>query len=191
MFTAINKGFTIITDFGCHLHCPYCISKHHPILAGAKTDISKIDWQHLEHCVAESSSPRVNLSGGGDPFYRYQDHISFYYRVAEITHRYGKLLDIHTRIIPDDDHLLSLFNKLAVSVEHNDIAAITRLAERVSERYLAGGVGIPGSVLEEQFASYNRLFVAGDTGAANQLSNEGVVKTLFIDLNGQIEIAAN
>lgn len=48
MYTEQNKGFTVITNFGCDCHCKYCITKHHPILQNAVTDKSKIDWDYLE-----------------------------------------------------------------------------------------------------------------------------------------------
>ena len=42
MYTETNRGFTIITNFGCDCHCKYCITKHHPILQNSITDKSKI-----------------------------------------------------------------------------------------------------------------------------------------------------
>ena len=61
MYTENNRGFTIITNFGCDCHCKYCITKHHPILQNAITDKSKIDWEYLEKCISESNAPTVNL----------------------------------------------------------------------------------------------------------------------------------
>ena len=69
MYTEQNRGFTVITNFGCDCHCKYCITKHHPILQNAVTDKNKIDWEYLEKCISKSDAPTVNLSGGGDPFY--------------------------------------------------------------------------------------------------------------------------
>ena len=48
MYTEQNRGFTVITNFGCDCHCKYCITKHHPILQNAVTDKNKIDWEYLE-----------------------------------------------------------------------------------------------------------------------------------------------
>ena len=74
MYTEQNRGFTVITNFGCDCNCKYCITKHHPILQNAVTDKSKIDWKYLEKCISESYAPTVNLSGGGDPFYDWQNN---------------------------------------------------------------------------------------------------------------------
>lgn len=130
MFTETNKGFTIITNFGCNNNCNYCISKHHPILQNQVTDINKIDWDYLEKCIKNTSSPKVNLSGGGDPFYNYQSNLEFYFKVYDLCQKYNKLLDIHTRILPNDFELLMLFNKVALSVEFDDDVALHELSNK-------------------------------------------------------------
>lgn len=127
MYTENNKGFTIITNFGCGNNCKYCITKSHPILKNAITDKEKIDWEYLEKCISESNAPTVNLSGGGDPFYDWQYNIDFYNHVYKLSQKYGKKMDIHTRILPEDLNLIAEFRKIALSIENNDIAAINRL----------------------------------------------------------------
>lgn len=133
MYTEQNRGFTIITNFGCDCNCKYCITKHHPILQNAITDKSKIDWVYLEKCISESNAPTVNLSGGGDPFYNWQKNIDFYNRVYELAVKYEKKLDIHTRILPDDMNLIKKFRKIALSIEANDTAAMERLKNALPE----------------------------------------------------------
>ena len=133
MYTESNRGFTIITNFGCDCACKYCITKHHPILQNAVTDKNKIDWAYLEQCISESDAPTVNLSGGGDPFYHWQDNLDFFEKVHELAGKYGKKLDIHTRILPDDMSLVSKFRKIALSIEANDVTALQRLKERLPE----------------------------------------------------------
>lgn len=133
MYTEINKGFTIITNFGCDCNCPYCITKHHPILQNAITDKDKINWKYLEKCISESDAPTVNLSGGGDPFYNWKDNLDFYEKVYQLALKYNKKLDIHTRILPDDMSLIQKFRKIALSVEMNDKKAMERLKEMLPE----------------------------------------------------------
>lgn len=133
MYTEANKGFTIITNFGCDCNCKYCITKHHPILQNAITDKSKIDWAYLEKCISESDAPTVNLSGGGDPFYNWKENIDFYNKVYELAIKYGKKLDIHTRIIPEDMDLISKFRKIALSIEANDEKAVEKLRVMLPE----------------------------------------------------------
>ena len=133
MFTETNKGFTIITNFGCDQHCKYCISKHHPILQNNITNEDNIDWNYLEECIRETTSPKVNLSGGGDPFFEYWKHLDFYKKVYSICQKYGKLMDIHTRILPTDNELLKLFNKIALSIEFYDVKSLENLKNRYEE----------------------------------------------------------
>lgn len=133
MYTEQNKGFTIITNFGCDCHCKYCITKHHPILQNAVTDKSKIDWEYLEKRITASEAPTVNLSGGGDPFYHWQENIDFYNRMYELATKYGKKLDIHTRIIPTDMNLIQKFRKIALSIESYDTKAMEQLRMMLPE----------------------------------------------------------
>ena len=127
MYTENNKGFTIITNFGCSNNCRYCITKSHPILKNAVTDKEKIDWEYLEKCISESDATTINLSGGGDPFYDWENNIDFYNHVYDLAEEYDKKMDIHTRILPEDLNLIAKFRKIALSIENNDIAAISRL----------------------------------------------------------------
>lgn len=133
MYTEQNKGFTVITNFGCDCHCKYCITKYHPILQNAVTDKSKIDWDYLEKCIAASDAPTVNLSVGGDPFYHWQENIDFYNRMYELATKYGKQLDIHTRILPTDMDLIQKFRKIALSIESYDTKAMEQLRMMLPE----------------------------------------------------------
>lgn len=133
MYTEQNKGFTVITNFGCDCHCKYCITKYHPILQNAVTDKSKIDWDYLEKCITASEAPTVNLSGGGDPFYHWQENIDFYNRMYEQATKYGKQLDIHTRILPTDMDLIQKFRKIALSIESYDTKAMEQLRMMLPE----------------------------------------------------------
>lgn len=129
MYTENNKGFTIITNFGCDNHCKYCITRSHPILQNAVTDKSKIDWEYLEKCISESEAPTINLSGGGDPFYDWRNNIDFYNRVYDLAVKHHKKMDIHTRVLPDDTELIAKFRKIALSIENNDINAMKKLKD--------------------------------------------------------------
>jgi adenine C2-methylase RlmN of 23S rRNA A2503 and tRNA A37 len=133
MYTEHNKGFTVITNFGCDSNCRYCITKHHPILQNAITDKTKIDWGYLEECISKSDAPTVNLSGGGDPFYNWENNYDFYNHIYDIATKYDKKLDIHTRVLPTDISLIQLFRKIALSIESNDVNATNRLKDRLPE----------------------------------------------------------
>ncbi len=128
MYTTTNKGFTVITNFGCDQNCKYCITKFHPILRGQISLEENIDWDYLEKCISEAKAPEVNLSGGDDPFFEWEKHRDFYFRIHDVAKRYGKKLVAHTRIIPFGDmELLKLFSKFAITVEYYNKAALMNL----------------------------------------------------------------
>ena len=77
--------------------------------------------------MSKSNAPTVNLSGGGDPFYDWQNNIDFYNHVYKLATKYGKKLDIHTRILPTDMDLIKKFRKIALSIESYDTKAMERL----------------------------------------------------------------
>ncbi|MBQ3309181.1 hypothetical protein IJG78_00705 [Candidatus Saccharibacteria bacterium] len=131
MYTATNKGFSIITSFGCGRNCKYCISKLHPILSACISQEDNIDWDRLEKCISETKAPEVNLSGGGDPFFEWERHRNFYLRIYEVARHYKKNLAVHSRIIPSDVELLKLFSKFAITVEYYDRNALLHLKDNM------------------------------------------------------------
>ena len=142
MYTTTNKGFTVITNFGCNQNCKYCITKYHPILRGRVSLEEDIDWNHLEKCISETKASEVNLSGGGDPFFEWRKHRNFYFRIYEIAKRYRKNLAVHTRIIPlGDIELLNLFSKFAITVEYYNEKSLLNL-KHAMPYFQGAGVGI-------------------------------------------------
>ena len=177
MYTEQNRGFTVITNFGCDCRCKYCITKHHPILQNAVTDKDKIDWEYLEKCISESDAPTVNLSGGGDPFYNWKENIDFYNRVYELAHKYGKKLDIHTRILPDDMELIKKFRKIALSIEAYDTKAIERLKNILPEIEKTTNLRVI-NVLNERMTAEDCL------DYINKMHNIGVKQITFRQMFG-------
>lgn len=177
MYTEQNRGFTVITNFGCDCRCKYCITKHHPILQNAVTDKDKIDWEYLEKCISESDASTVNLSGGGDPFYNWKENIDFYNRVYELAYKYGKKLDIHTRILPDDMELIKKFRKIALSIEAYDTKAIERLKNILPEIEKTTNLRVI-NVLNERMATEDCL------DYINKMHNIGVKQITFRQMFG-------
>ena len=66
--TGMNKYLSVITNFGCHGRCPYCIVREN----GIKVPKSTVDGlDKLEDAIALTGANIVSISGGGDPLYRY------------------------------------------------------------------------------------------------------------------------
>lgn len=67
----MDKYLSVITNFGCHGRCPYCIVREN----GIKVPKSTVDGlDKLEDAITLTGANIVSISGGGDPLYRYSDN---------------------------------------------------------------------------------------------------------------------
>ena len=62
----MDKYLSIITNFGCHGRCPYCIARENGIKV-PKSTIGGLD--KLEDAIKMTGANIVSISGGGDPLY--------------------------------------------------------------------------------------------------------------------------
>ena len=116
----MDKNLVIITSFGCDKKCPYCISKLHPILSSSKSiEETTVDWIRLEKIIEMSTSETITLSGGGDPFYNWEKNKKFFEKLAEISKRHNKKLEVSTKILPMDQSFIKLFDKINYLVDYN------------------------------------------------------------------------
>lgn len=66
-----DKYISVITNFGCHYTCPYCIVKNNNLNI-PKTTIKGLDSLWLE--TVRNQCNWISLSGGGDPLWNYSEH---------------------------------------------------------------------------------------------------------------------
>lgn len=92
----MSKTLSIITNFGCHYQCPYCVVKKNGIQV-PKTTITGL--YSLGLCLIENHCDTVSVSGGGDPLYEWQKHADWWYQLITILSRYDIPLEIHTSYI--------------------------------------------------------------------------------------------
>lgn len=91
----MDKYLSIITNFGCHYSCPYCIVKNNNL------DIPKTTLKGLDRLQEEIQSNECNwvsLSGGGDPLHNYmynQDWYETFFSLVPIDVK----LELHTSYI--------------------------------------------------------------------------------------------
>lgn len=74
------KYLSIITNFGCHYKCPYCIVKNN----GLQMERTRIrDLIPLISAIRKLKPDIVSVSGGGDPIYQYdkRPYMHLYYRL--------------------------------------------------------------------------------------------------------------
>lgn len=91
----MDKYLSIITNFGCHYKCPYCIVKNNNMDI-PKTTVGGLD--KLVESIDKYGCNWVSISGGGDPLHNLEKNKAWYYRLLEIIPDDVKL-ELHTSYI--------------------------------------------------------------------------------------------
>ena len=86
------KYMSVITNFGCHYKCPYCIVKENNLHI-PKTTVAGLD--NLRKSLKENGCNIISLSGGGDPLHEYDKHIEWYRKFFGITQNHRVYFDDH------------------------------------------------------------------------------------------------
>jgi len=103
----MNRGASIITNFGCDTGCKYCIWNNHP-LKECHTSLLSTDWDKLTAFITPYE--KISISGGGDPFYDYNTHKPWFDKLCSV---YSGKIDVHTsKILPNTE--LTRFNKIVL-----------------------------------------------------------------------------
>ena len=93
-----EKCLSILTNFGCHFSCPYCVVKNCGIDI-PKTTVEGL--QGLEKAIIENDINKISLSGGGDPFYKLEEHTDWWNALFDILDNHDVDLELHTSYLPD------------------------------------------------------------------------------------------
>ena len=108
----MNKYLSIITNFGCHYTCPYCIVKNNNI------DIPVTTTQGLDKLVEsirKYDCDWVSISGGGDPLHNLDKNMDWYIKLFEIL-PIDIYLELHTSYISAEefagDNFLNVFDRI-------------------------------------------------------------------------------
>lgn len=93
-----EKYLSVITNFGCHYACPYCITKNAD-LDIPKTTLFGLD--KLGECLKQGEYNWCSVSGGGDPLFRIENPKvqSWYDRFFEICDNNNVSTELHTSIV--------------------------------------------------------------------------------------------
>lgn len=96
----MKSMLSILTNFGCHFGCSYCVYKNNKININ-KTHIDTFGWNELEKELKKHEGEFVSVSGGGDPLYSYgnSDNKRFYNKLFILLEKYNCKLELHTSII--------------------------------------------------------------------------------------------
>lgn len=94
-----DKYLSILTNFGCHYECPYCIVKNCGI-GIPKTTVEGL--QGLQAAIDKYECNWISISGGGDPFYKLEEHIDWWNEFFDIVSGYeGIKTELHTSYLSD------------------------------------------------------------------------------------------
>ena len=87
-----SKHISVITNFGCHYSCPYCIVKNNNLQIPRST-IEGLNF--LKEETERNQCNWVSLSGGGDPLWNFAGNAEWYKKFFDIT--FGKVkIELHT-----------------------------------------------------------------------------------------------
>lgn len=95
-----DKILSILTNFGCHFGCSYCVYRENGINIPS-THVSTFGWKELEEQLKLHKGELISISGGGDPLYNYDNHQNktFYNILFELLEKYDCTLELHTSMI--------------------------------------------------------------------------------------------
>lgn len=89
-----DKYLSIITNFGCHWSCPYCVVKNNNLDIPV-TRLEDID--NIKDVIKEHKCNIISISGGGDPLWNYNQNKDYYNKLFNLI---GNIrLEMHTSLI--------------------------------------------------------------------------------------------
>lgn len=92
----MDKYLSIITNFGCHGKCPYCIVRENGIDV-PKTTLDGLD--NLLDVYKDNNCNIISLSGGGDPLHNLVKHLDYYIKLMDILESNNIPLELHTSYV--------------------------------------------------------------------------------------------
>lgn len=89
----MDKYISVITNFGCHYTCPYCIVRNNKLHI-PKSTVEGLD--NLEKEIRRNNCNWISLSGGGDPLWDIEENMEWYKKFFEITAKTHVYKELHT-----------------------------------------------------------------------------------------------
>lgn len=91
-----DKYLSIITNFGCHFTCPYCVVKNNHL----DIPVTTLDGlKHLKEAIEFEKANIISVSGGGDPLHEYVLHRNYYRELFNVCEELNLPLEMHTSYI--------------------------------------------------------------------------------------------
>lgn len=135
----MDKYLSVITNFGCHYSCPYCIVKNNGLRIPVTT-IQGLD--NLHDAIINNRCNWVSVSGGGDPLHEYEKHIDWHQSFFACIPK-GIKTELHTSYIryggntyaPYDRVVYHLKDACDIDVIRRYNGQIVRVVFVVTEQY--------------------------------------------------------
>lgn len=105
----MDKYISIITNFGCHYKCPYCIVKNNNL------QIPKSTMEGLDSLQKETEKNKCNwisLSGGGDPLWNFKNNTEWYAKFFGIVSKVKAKVELHTSMPNVESVPYGTFNRV-------------------------------------------------------------------------------
>ena len=119
----MDKYLSIITNFGCHYTCPYCIVKENNLRV-PKTTIEGLD--NVGRLAKENNCNWISISGGGDPLHNYNQNKDWYEQLFFLNQGKYKL-ELHTSYL-FHSRIYGNFNRVVYHlIEPFDIKLVKRM----------------------------------------------------------------
>ena len=123
----IDKYLSIITNFGCHYTCPYCIVKENNLHI-PKTTINGLN--NVGKFVKEYNCNWISISGGGDPLYNFDQNKDWYNKLFYLNQGQNKI-ELHTSYILNDD-IYIMFDRVVYHIRSiDDIKRIEKYGKQL------------------------------------------------------------
>lgn len=125
----MDKYLSVITNFGCHYSCPYCIVKNNNLQI-PQTTVDGLD--RLEEEIKKNQCNWVSLSGGGDPLWEIDKHKDWYEKFYRIAFYADVQKELHTSILNIEPVLWVLFDRIVYHLHSFDqLKSIKRFGDEI------------------------------------------------------------
>lgn len=136
----MDKYLSVITNFGCHYTCPYCIVKNNNLQI-PKSTLKGID--SLADEIKRNNCNWVSLSGGGDPIWDYENHKDWYNKFFDIVNVLRVKIELHTSITNLSNVPYNRFNRV---VYHLHSLKQLRSIKRIGNEIIRVAIDAPAYV---------------------------------------------
>ena len=127
-----DKYLSIITNFGCHYTCPYCVVKNNNLHI-PKTTIGGLD--KLSDAIKEHGVNWVSISGGGDPLFDIEKNMGWYEEALWRAIPLHVRTELHTSYIKlnvEAAHICGLMDRMVYHVRNvEDIKDVRKLQRQI------------------------------------------------------------